>query len=247
LSKRTIAAIKSIAHIPFVLISSRMPQAMLHLQKELNISHLPMIAYNGGLIIDQETSIQSTEIEHEISTAIFHFCNKSGTHMSLYHWDEWYVPTMDYWAKRESSNTKVIPKVQDIEKTLEQWKYQNKGAHKIMCMGDANEIDLLVNFIEKNYADSIIGYRSKPSYLEISHKSISKKTAIEDLIAHKYLSCSIENIMAFGDNYNDIEMLKNVGVGVAVANAKKEVLEAVGTTTESNLKDGVASFLENYF
>jgi len=247
LSKQTIASVKNISQIPFILISSRMPQAMLHLQKELNISHLPMIAYNGGLILDQENILQSTEIDHEVSVALHDFCKNTRVHMSLYHYDEWYVPEMDYWAKRESNNTKVAPKIQSIDKTLQQWKSKNKGAHKIMCMGEETEIDLLVNLIEKKFADNIIAYRSKPTYLEISHIDISKKSALEYLIKYKYPSYSMENIMAFGDNYNDIEMLKNVGIGVAVNNAKEEVLAIADKTTHSNLNHGVATFIENYF
>ena len=38
LSKRTISAVKNISPTPFILISSRMPQAMSHLQEELMIS-----------------------------------------------------------------------------------------------------------------------------------------------------------------------------------------------------------------
>ncbi|MCK4561288.1 MAG: HAD family phosphatase [Flavobacteriaceae bacterium] len=244
LSKRTITAIKNITPIPFILISSRMPKAMLHLQEELNITQLPMIAYNGGLITLQERVIQSTEIEHHVSTGLASFCDKTNIHLSLYHHNEWCVPAMDYWAKRESNNTKVTPKVQDIKTTLKNWKNENKGAHKIMCMGDEKEIDTLVNHIKINHHNKIIGYRSKPTYLEISHKDISKKTAIEFLIQLKYPNCTLKNIMAFGDNYNDIDMLKSVGISVAVQNAKDKVLAIANQVTESNIDDGVAIFLE---
>lgn len=246
LSNRTITAVKNISPTPFILISSRMPQAMLHLQEELDISHLSMIAYNGGLIIDQGKVLHSTEIAAQISSGLFQFCKDTSIHMSLYHHLEWYVPAMDYWADRESNNTKVIPEIQDIELTLDQWKTKNKGAHKIMCMGDANEIDTLVSFIENNYANDIIAYRSKSTYLEISHRSISKKTALEDLLKYKYPELQLKNIMAFGDNYNDIDMLKNVGLGVAVQNAIQEVLEVADKTTLQNTEDGVAIFLENF-
>ena len=63
LSERTITAIKSNSHFPFILISSRMPKAMVHLQEELSISHLPLIAYNGGLILDNNKVLHSTEID----------------------------------------------------------------------------------------------------------------------------------------------------------------------------------------
>lgn len=244
LSARTILAIKNISPIPFILISSRMPIAMLHLQKELNITHLPMIAYNGGLIIDQNKVLHSTEIDQSIAEDIFHFCKNTNLHLSLYHGNEWYVPVMDHWAKRESNNTKITPQVQDIEITLKNWKSENKGAHKIMVMGNENEIDKLATLIETDFNENIIGYRSKSTYLEISHKNISKKTAIEQLIYQKYPNLSLKNILAFGDNYNDIEMLISVGLGIAVQNAIKEVLQISKQITNSNIDDGVARFLE---
>ncbi len=247
LSVRTITAIKRISPVPFILVSSRMPQAMFHLQKELNITHLPMIAYNGALITNQKAVLQSTEIKHQVSIDLVQFCSKMSIHLSLYHYNEWYVPAMDYWEKRESNNTKVTPKVQDIKTTLKNWKNENKGAHKIMCMGDEKEIDTLVNFINTNFSDVIIGYRSKPTYLEIAPKNISKKTAIQFLIEQEYPNCTLENTIAFGDNYNDIEMLQSVNIGVAVKNSKNEVIAIADEITESNINDGVAIFLEKYF
>lgn len=247
LSKKIISKIKELAHIPFVLISSRMPKAMIHLQQELSITNLPMIAYNGGLIIDNGTILDTTEIDIDITKSIADFCTETEIHISLYHNNEWYVPAMDYWAKREENNTKVTPTINPILETIKKWKNEEKGAHKVMCMGNENEIDSLVSFIKKNFDKTIIGYRSKPTYLEISHKSISKKTAIRTLLKLKYPEIKMKNIMAFGDNYNDIEMLKNVGVGVAVKNAKQEVLKIAKHNTESNINDGVALFLNNYF
>ena len=145
LSDKTIAVIKDMAPTPFILISSRMPQAMEHLQEELDISHLPLICYNGGLIIDGKEIVHSTEINLDITKALVDFCSDTDIHSSLYHGREWYVPEMDFWANRESNNTKVHPVVQDIELTLSQWGSEGKGAHKIMCMGEPAELDALVD------------------------------------------------------------------------------------------------------
>ncbi len=244
LSTRTIAAIEKHQEIPFILISSRMPQAMVHLQKELNITHLPLIAYNGGLIVDGNNVLHTTEITTDCIASIDKFCSNTTLHLSLYHNDEWYVPNMDYWAKREQNNTKVTPQVQPIKNTIKTWKKERKGAHKIMCMGDAHEIDSLVLFLEKEFTDTIIGYRSKPTYLEISPAAISKKTAIAYLLKTNYPELNLSDVLAFGDNYNDIEMLRSVGLGVAVQNAKTAVLAIADKTTLSNFENGVAVFLE---
>ena len=247
LSDKTITEIKRLSKIPFILISSRMPKAMIHIQNQLDITHLPLIAYNGGLIIANGEIVETTEITPSVTEDISVFCKNTAIHLSLYHNDEWYVPEMDYWAKREQNNTKVTPIKKPIKETLQTWRNEDKGAHKIMCMGEENEIDSLVNFIEKKYSSDLIGYRSKPTYLEISHKNISKKTAIDILLKSKYYEIELKDVLALGDNYNDIEMLKSVGLGVAVKNAKKEVLSITDNITESNVDNGVAIFLENYF
>jgi hypothetical protein len=57
----------------------------------------------------------------------------------------------------------------------------------------------------------------------------------------------MENVIAFGDNYNDIEMLKAVGLGVAVSNANDEVLKVANKITDTNKNDGVAKLLKELF
>lgn len=246
LSKETIEQVKRVAPIPMVLISSRMPKALRHLQQEFGNASAPIIAYNGGLVLDQERVLHSTFIKNEVLAEIINKCATTSIHLSLYHADEWYVPAMDYWAKREENNTKVIPEVKASQEVLNTWVNEGKGAHKIMCMGDADEIDALYKSLEANYSNEIMLYRSKDTYIEISHKSISKKTAIEVLLKDYYTNISMENVVAFGDNYNDIEMLKAVGLGVAVANANYEVLKAAKVITDTNKKDGVAKAIKEF-
>jgi Cof subfamily protein (haloacid dehalogenase superfamily) len=247
LSELTKEQVLRLSYIPFILISSRMPKAMVHLQNEFGNAHLPIIAYNGGLIIDKGEIIDTTEIENSITVSLHRLISKTSLHISLYHNDEWFVPEMDFWAQRESNNTKVIPEVQPVEKTLLNWNSENKGAHKIMLMGDALELDSVVSFISAHFDEALVGYRSKETYLEIAHKSISKKTAIETLLSSHYPKLSLEDVLAFGDNYNDIEMLKAAGIGVAVENSKAAVLKIADAVTDTNKNDGVAKYLIKHF
>lgn len=57
-------------------------------------------------------------------------------------------------------------------------------------------------------------------------------------------SVRAEDIVAFGDDINDIEMLKLCGKGVVVANAVAEVLEIADDVTCSNDDDGVAKWIK---
>ncbi|MDH7446878.1 Cof-type HAD-IIB family hydrolase [Aquimarina sp. 2201CG14-23] len=245
LSDATISEIKRIKdHIPVVLISSRMPSAMTHLQKELDILDTPLICYNGGLILVDKKPIHSTFISTDIIQELYNFNVDNLFHISLYHNDEWYVPEMDFWANREAQNTKVIPEIKPTNMVIDQWKNEHKGAHKIMCMGEEKYIDKAFGFLEHNFGDRLHLYRSKPTYIEIAHKSISKLTAIELLLKTHY-KISLSDAVAFGDNYNDIAMIKAVGTGVAVANAKPETLKIADVITLSGKEDGVATYIKN--
>jgi len=53
-----------------------------------------------------------------------------------------------------------------------------------------------------------------------------------------------EEIMCIGDSNNDLSMIENAGIGVAVANAKPAVRAAAKLVTVSNDEDGVAQVIE---
>ena len=244
LSQSTISEIKRIKNtIPVVLVSARMPKAMEYLQNQLGIMHQPMICYNGGLILWNNLVQSSTYITTNILNQIADFDIHNKLHISLYYKDEWYVPQMDKWALREQHNTKVTPTVKPIKEVINTWAKEQKGAHKMMCMGAPEEIDAIAHYLSSNFKDQLQMYRSKDTYLEVSDKSISKLTAIEWLLANHFKT-SLDHAIAFGDNYNDVNMISSVGTGVAVANARPEVLEVADYITQEGKDDGVANFIK---
>ena len=232
--------------VPVVLISSRMPEAMRHLQHELHIAYQPLICYNGGLILVDGQTISSTEIPLNMIQQLHEFNKNLNCHLGLYNSDDWFVPEMDNWAEREESNTKVTPVVKPTEEVLKDWKKSGKGAHKIMGVGAEEKIDNIEKFLSANFGSELHLYRSKPTYLEIANKKVSKLTAIEILLK-RHFQLNLHEAIAFGDNFNDYEMLKAVGLGIAVENAKPEVLEIAKEVTKHGKEDGVAISLQKLF
>ncbi|MCC5919061.1 MAG: Cof-type HAD-IIB family hydrolase [Cyclobacteriaceae bacterium] len=228
-----------------VLSSSRMPSAMTHLQEDLGIMEHPMICYNGGFILPHPNQdhkpISSTIIDKETAEKIFDACRSSSIHLSFYHEDNWWVPAMDQWTAHEMMTTKVEPSGQINPQLLT----QTNGFHKVMCMGDAKEIEMVYNQLTASIGNEVHLYRSKSTYIEIAPKSISKSSSLKQLLTN--YGHKMSEVVAFGDNYNDIEMLKDVGIGVAVANAKDEVKKIADEITDSNKEDGVANFLMKNF
>jgi hydroxymethylpyrimidine pyrophosphatase-like HAD family hydrolase len=96
-------------------------------------------------------------------------------------------------------------------------------------------------------AQAIAGETALPTYsgvgfIEISAPGIHKAWALEKLCVR--LGIRAEEVIAFGDMPNDVEMLAWAGHGVAVANAHPAVLQQANEVTLSNLEDGVAVVLE---
>lgn len=247
LSDRTLKAFKKLSQIPVILISARMPQAMYYLQELLERVEMPVICYNGALIKDQQHELYSITIDCFLLEQLAQIAVQYELHMSVYRNNEWFVPSLDFWAKREINNTRVQPIVQELSDTLIYFKntLAAGGAHKVMFMGDAVAMNLAFAKAQ-SLQSSLHLYRSKDTYTEISPKNISKKTALEFLLNKKFPSIDMVNVAAFGDNYNDVEMIDAVGYGVAVANARDEVKKVAQFITSHHKEDGVALWIENH-
>ncbi len=244
----TINCIKALKQTTkIVLISARMPKAMLHLQYDLGISDFPIVAYNGGLVLHDDKILSHTGIDFKTFKEVLEANQDLNLHISLYHNDEWYAPNDDFWSRREVANTKVEPEFKSNNSVFEDWKIYNKEPHKIMCMGDERKIEEFYHRMSKQQKDKLHLYRSKPTYIEMAPKQISKLSGLQILLQKVYKDIKLENIIAYGDNYNDIEMIDKVGLGVAVENAKDEVKAVADEITQSNIDDGVANHLKKIF
>lgn len=244
ISEGTKAVIKIASNerqIPVILVSARMPKGILFLQEELEIEQ-PIICYSGALILDKSNNILSKNI---IAANNLKKLNKlvqnEKVHMSLYKDNEWYVEELDYWAKQESDITNITPKVVDFSSLIEAWAQEGTGPNKILCMAEPDEINLLKEKV-KDYDLNI--YPSKPTYLEIMPKEASKTSAIN--VLRKKFNIEQNEILAMGDNYNDMDMIEYAGLGVAMGNAPDKVKKCANKIALTNDEDGVAEAIKEY-
>ncbi len=87
---------------------------------------------------------------------------------------------------------------------------------------------------------------SKPHYLEIMPPGVTKGEGLRRLCGH--LGIPLDAVVAVGDSLNDLEMLTEAGVGIAVANARDAVKAAADAVTEETAGDAaVAAVVERYF
>jgi len=115
---------------------------------------------------------------------------------------------------------------------------------KVVVYGNDRPGDLL-DFREKalnKYGDNISVTSSIPNSIDILNGGVSKAKGIIELAEKLGISC--DEIITVGDNYNDLEMIKLAGLGVAMGNAPEQVKSKADYVTDTNDNEGLAKFLE---
>ncbi len=232
--------------VPIVLVSARMPKSMKYIQSQINGQKHPLICYNGALILQQNKIIASKTIAPDIAVSIYKNALLQNVNLGLYHQDNWYTELITERVEKEIFNTKTTPEITTLKPILETHNHSNTGFHKIMCMGTKNQLDTFYEWLDGLFNESLQIYRSNDTVIEISPKAASKLLGIK-IVLNDIFNLPLSSAIAFGDNYNDIEMIANVGHGVAVANARAEVKQVANAIATDFKEDGVSKYLKALF
>ncbi|MCL2854775.1 MAG: HAD family hydrolase [Defluviitaleaceae bacterium] len=112
--------------------------------------------------------------------------------------------------------------------------------HKIGAIVD---VDKAKEVLEAHPEVGMIAYTGE-SWVRFALKDATKWRAIEAVAAH--LGIDTANIAAFGDDWNDVEMIENCGIGVAMANGIDQAKAVANFVCASNDDDGIAQWIENH-
>lgn len=230
-------------YLKVILVSARMPKAMRYLQERLGILDNPIICYNGALILDRLNCIFSIELPIDIVQSVNQLAIANGVKLGLYHRDEWYTSHNTECIQKEIDYTRITPVFRPIKETISEWKMRDIGAHKLMLMGEKEALDSMAISFSEQFDSRLVWYRSNNTILEVTPIGTSKLLGLKKIINKNQ---SLSDVIAFGDNYNDIEMLQKVGCGVAVGNARTEVKAVADKITSKNTNDGVAHFIRQH-
>jgi len=115
---------------------------------------------------------------------------------------------------------------------------------KVMMIDEPEILDKAITRIPQEVKEKYTVLKSAPYFLEILDKRVTKGTGVKSLA--EVLNIQPEEVMAIGDQENDIAMLEYAGVGVAMENAIDAAKEAANFVTRSNLEDGVAYAIEKF-
>ncbi len=123
--------------------------------------------------------------------------------------------------------------------------YVNFPVNKCLLTKEAEKAEKLCEILGEKYKDELSIYRSEPFFVEIMPKGVDKAASLE--ILRQTLGIERENIVACGDGFNDLSMIKYAGVGVCMANGAEICKEAADYIAPSNDDDGICDVISKYF
>ena len=128
---------------------------------------------------------------------------------------------------------------------MEDFLNEHFPVHKILCMGNPDDIQKLEDELAGANLSNISYYRSKDTYMEIVNNQVSKLGALH-FLCEKY-GVELANTLAIGDNFNDMPMIIHAGKGIAMGNAPDEVKQAADCVTDTNDENGFYKALMKIF
>lgn len=224
----------------FVPVSARMPEAIAPIIESIGIE-TPMISYNGALIqLANGQEIFSQPMTSQTAKSVCQKLKSLSTDVvwNAYSGHSWYTQDkQNSWVRREEEIVKVEALPLELDDLSEL-----PFVHKLLLMGEPKKIAALEVELVQAFPSLSIA-KSAPYFIEIMKTGIKKSQAVKQLA--DYLEVSLGDTIAFGDNFNDLDMLETVGQGYVMGNAPQEIKDKIGQVTNDNNHDGIAEVLIN--
>lgn len=230
--------------VKVVLASGRPTYGIVPLAEKLELSKYEgyILAYNGGEIIDWKTGeiMYKNLLEHDVLPYLYK-CAKDNN-FAIVTYDGEYVltenPEDEYVLKEALLN---VMKIKKVDNFLEAVKHP---IAKCLIVGDPTRLAELEKEMYEHLKDRMGVFRSEPYFLELVPKGIDKAQSLAVLLEE--LNMSKDEMIAIGDGFNDLSMIKFAGMGIAMENAQQIVKDNANFITLSNEEDGVAYAIEKF-
>lgn len=230
--------------IKVVLASGRPTPGLRHEARELELERYGgyILSFNGARVVDVKTGNTVYEQTLTIDEAKKSYDRAKEFGLACMTYEDDVVVTEDI----DDEYVCIEAYINDIQKRkVESFKESlKKPIHKVLLTGKPDYVASIEEEFKKPFGDSLSIYRSAPYFIEIMAKGIDKATSLDRLA--KSLHIKQEEVMAFGDGYNDLSMIEYAGLGVAMDNAVDGVKERANEMTLSNDEDGIAHTLKKY-
>lgn len=193
------------------------------------------VAYNGGMVVDvnNDKTIYHCPLNKEDVQYIISKGMEYRTNICVWVDNKLYCNVINDYTLSYSKISSVPPiKFDDVSF------FDDKTVTKVLWHDDENRIAHFLNIMSKQVSENVCCCTSKPWFLELFNSATSKALALDTIC--KGFNISPKEVIAFGDELNDINMIEFAGMGVAMGNARAEVKAVANYITASNNDNGFA-------
>ena len=223
--------------VRLVLASGRPTYGIVPLANELRMNEFGgfILSYNGGEIIYENV------LPNDVVPVLYE-CARSHQ-LSILTYDGAEIVTENsqdpYVQKEAFLNKMAVRETNDFLTDI------TLPVAKCLIVGDADKLIPLEAELCLRLQGRINVFRSEPYFLELVPQGIDKALSLAVLL--KEIGVERKEMIAIGDGYNDLSMIKFAGLGIAMGNAQEPVKKAADYITLSNEEDGVAEALEHFY
>jgi Cof subfamily protein (haloacid dehalogenase superfamily) len=228
------------AGVYFTICTGRMYKSAVKYASELGID-IPLITYQGALVKNSLSGVVLIEKPLPLAYAreIIARVHQYGYHLNSYLDDR-------LLFERDTPEGRGYAAIAGVEYEVvgDFLAYLDRDPMKVVAIAEEPLIDQLKAALSPLYTGKISIAKSKPHFLEFSHRQATKGQALAFLAAH--LGIKREEIMAVGDGYNDLDMLEYAGLSIVVANAREEIKKKADYVTTASYGAGVVEALGKF-
>lgn len=237
-TKQTLKRVRERGHV-VVIATGRPPRSSVGYHRELGLT-TPMINFNGALIHNPAAPERDAHfpLNREVAMEIVEESKRFGVgNVMVEIKDKFYAQRIDELIHLLGDGSPPAG-VGPIEK------YLREPPTSIMIRADKENIHPLRESLNRRY-QGVVAHRywSAPyPVVEVVKADVSKATGL--MILGKALGFRREDIIAFGDEENDLEMIEWAGFGVAMGNANPILKKVADHVTDTNEHNGISLVLE---
>jgi 5-amino-6-(5-phospho-D-ribitylamino)uracil phosphatase len=224
-----------------MIASARPPRSVRAFYQQLGLDTL-QVNYNGGLVWDEPRLhvAQHNPIPAVVAQRVIRFARDAQPDcvVQCEILDKCYTDRADNRYLTETARlfgTDVIAPITDLARL---------DVTKVMLLGPREMIDALEELFRGQMAEQIQTARTDPDLLQIMSARAGKLAGVKFVAGQ--LGIDLADVMAIGDAQNDVDLIRAVGMGVAVENASADALAVADWIAPSNEADGVAVAIERY-
>lgn len=227
-------------HVRVVIATGRMFLSALPFARQIGVVE-PLVSYQGAMVrdlTDGHAMRFHAPIRMDLAREVMQTLIAEKYHVNLYMNDNLWTHPDNHYAPYYSRAAGVEPIFhEDLMGSM------IVDPTKIMVIDDTR-LDILLDYLQQHFAGRLSFCRSRTNFCEIIDVSASKWNALKSL-ADEW-GIKPEEIMAIGDQGNDLSMIQHAGIGVAMGNAPDYVKEHANFVAPPIDQDGVAEAIERF-